>query len=87
MSEDGSVCTIGSETWFVTLTEKHMLGVFENRVLRKLFRRKRKEETVQNEEIYILYPPDFISVIKSRCLGHVAHVGKTTHAYKYCWKT
>jgi hypothetical protein len=33
----------GCETWSLTLREEHILKVFKNRVLRKIFRPKRKE--------------------------------------------
>jgi len=33
----------GCETWYLTLREEHMVGVFENRVLRKIFGTKRNE--------------------------------------------
>jgi len=33
----------GCETWSVTRTEEHRLGLFENRVLRKIFGPKREE--------------------------------------------
>jgi hypothetical protein len=35
----------GCETWYLTLSEEHVVGVFENRVLRKIFRPKRNEIT------------------------------------------
>jgi hypothetical protein len=31
----------GHETWFLTLREEHILSVFENRVLRRIFGTKR----------------------------------------------
>jgi hypothetical protein len=34
----------GCETWSLTLGQEHKLRVFENRVLRKVFRPKRKED-------------------------------------------
>jgi hypothetical protein len=37
----------GCETWSLTLREEHRLGVFENRVLRRIFGRKRDEVTVE----------------------------------------
>jgi hypothetical protein len=40
-----SVVLSGHETWSVTLREEHRLRVFENRVLRKIFRPKRDEVT------------------------------------------
>jgi hypothetical protein len=33
----------GCETWSLTLREEHRLRVFENRVLRRIFRPKRDE--------------------------------------------
>jgi hypothetical protein len=35
----------GCETWSLTLREEHRLGVFENRVLRRIFGPKRDEVT------------------------------------------
>jgi hypothetical protein len=40
-----SVVLYGCETWSLTLREEHRLRVFENRVLRKIFRPKRDEVT------------------------------------------
>jgi hypothetical protein len=40
-----SVVLYGCETWSLTLREKHRLRVFENRVLRRIFGRKRDEVT------------------------------------------
>jgi len=45
------ICQLGvffffwSETWSLTLREEHRLRVFENRVLRRIFRPKRDEVT------------------------------------------
>ena len=46
----------GCETWSLTLREEHRLKVFDNRVLRKVFGRKRDEVTgewrkLHNEEL------------------------------------
>jgi len=54
------VVLYGCETWPLTLWEKHRLGVFENRVLKKIFGLKRDEVTggwrrLCNEELYDLY--------------------------------
>jgi hypothetical protein len=38
------VLLYGCETWSLTLGEEHRLGVFENRVLRKIFGHKREED-------------------------------------------
>jgi hypothetical protein len=54
------------------LREEHRLRVFENRVLRKIFRLKRDEVTgewrkLHNEELRDLYSsPSIIRIIKSR---------------------
>jgi hypothetical protein len=39
------VVLYGCETWSLTLREEHRLRVFENRVLRRIFRPKREEVT------------------------------------------
>jgi hypothetical protein len=57
---------------FLTLTEEQKLGVFDNRVLRKIFGRKRDEATgewrrLHNEELYDLYcSSNIIRVIKTK---------------------
>jgi hypothetical protein len=62
----------GSETWSLTLKEEHRLRVFENRVLRRIFGRKRDGVTwegrrLHNEERNDRYSsPNIIRVIKSR---------------------
>jgi hypothetical protein len=50
------VVLYGCETWSQTSREKHRLGVFENRVLRRMFGPKRDEVTgewrkLHNEEL------------------------------------
>jgi hypothetical protein len=40
------VVLYGCETWFLTLKKVHRLGVFENRVLRRIFRHRRDKVTV-----------------------------------------
>jgi hypothetical protein len=60
----------GCESWCLTLREEHRLRVFENRVLRRIFRPKRDEVTVEwrkfhSEELYTLYSsPNIIKHIK-----------------------
>jgi hypothetical protein len=54
------VVLYGYETWSLTLREEHRLGVFENRVLRRIFGKKRDEVTggwrkLHNEELHNLY--------------------------------
>jgi hypothetical protein len=75
----------GCETWSLTLREEHRLRVFENRVLRRIFRLKRDEVTgewrkLYNEELHILYSsPNIFRQIKPRGMrwaGHVARMGE-----------
>jgi hypothetical protein len=65
--------------------------VFENRVLRTIFRPKRDEVTgewrkLHNEELHNLYPsPDIIRQVKSRRMrwvGHIARMGEERKVYK-----
>jgi hypothetical protein len=64
------VVLYGCETGSQTLKEEHRLGVFENRVLRRIFGPKRDEVTgewrkLHNEEFQNLYSsPSIIRVIK-----------------------
>jgi hypothetical protein len=71
------------ETWSLTLREEYILGVFENRLLRRLFGPKRDEVTgewgkLHNEELHDLYSsPSIIRIIKVRRMireGHVARI-------------
>ena len=75
----------GCETWSVTLRERHRLKVFENRVLRKIFKPKRDEITGERRKLRrvelndLYFPPIIIRVTKSRRMrwaGHVARVGE-----------
>ena len=81
----------GCETWLLILGAERRLGVFKNRVLRRIFGPKRDEVTcdwrkLHNEELSDLYcSPNIVRVIKSgkmRWAGHVARVGKATGAYR-----
>jgi hypothetical protein len=77
-----SVILYGCETWSLTLREEHMLRVFENRVLRRIFRPMRDEVTGEcrkllSEELHILYSsPNIIRQIKSMRLRWVGHVAR-----------
>jgi hypothetical protein len=86
-----TVVLYGCETWSVTLREEHRLRVFENGVLRRIFRPKRDEVTgewrkLHSEELHILYySPNIIRQIKSRIMrwaGHVARMGEERNVYK-----
>jgi hypothetical protein len=81
----------GCETWSLTLKEEHRLGVFENRLLRRIFGSKRDEVTgewrkLHNEELHDFYSsPSIIRVIKARRIrwaGHVARIGEKRDAYR-----
>jgi hypothetical protein len=71
--------------------EEYRLGVFENRVLRRIFGLKRDEVTGEwrkllNKELHDLYSlPNIIRIIKSRRMrwtGHLARMGEKRKAYR-----
>jgi hypothetical protein len=75
----------------LTLREEHRLGVFENKVLRRIFGPKRDEVTggwrkLHNEAPRDLYSSPSISrIIKSRRMrwaGHVVRMGEKRNAYR-----
>ena len=81
----------GCETWSLTLREERKLRVFENMVLRRLFRPRRDEVTgewrrLHIEELIDLYSsPNIVRVIKSRRMrwaGHVARMGEERGVYR-----
>jgi hypothetical protein len=81
----------GCETRPLTLREEHRLGVFENRVLRRLFGPKTDKVTgewrkLHNDELHDLYSlSSIIGIIKARRIrwaGHVARMGAKRTAYK-----
>ena len=83
--------TYRCESWSLTLREERRLRVFENRVLRRIFRPKRGEETeewrkLHNKELGDLYcSSNIVRVIKSRRIrhtGHVAHMGEGRGVYR-----
>jgi hypothetical protein len=72
----------------VSLRGKHRLGVFENRVLRRIFGPKRDEVTggwrkLHNEEPHNLFSsPSIIRMIKSRRMrwaGNAARMGRSAY--------
>jgi hypothetical protein len=75
----------GCETWSLTLREEHRLGVFENKVLRRIFGLMIDEVTgewrkLHNEELHDLYSsPSIIRIVKARSMrwvGNVARMGE-----------
>jgi hypothetical protein len=97
IQNDNFACgSVWCETRSLTLREEHILRVFENRVLRRIFGPKRDEATgewrkLHNKELHDLYSsPSIIRTIKSRRMrwaGHVAQMGEKRNAYKLLWKT
>jgi hypothetical protein len=72
------VISYGCETWYLTLTEEHIVRAFENRVLREIFGSKRDETTggwrkLHNEELHNLYSSPNIRMIKSRVMRWGVH--------------
>jgi hypothetical protein len=85
------VVLYGCGTWSLTLREEHILRVFGNRVLRRIFGQKRDEiiggsGKLHNEELHNLYSSlSIIRIIKSmrmRWAGHVACMEKKRNAYR-----
>jgi hypothetical protein len=73
------------EIWSLRVREEHKLRVFENRLLRRIFRPKKDGvpggwRKLHNEELHNLYfSPSIIRIIKSRRMrwaGHVARMGR-----------
>jgi hypothetical protein len=81
----GGKSKLGLSLW----GEEHRLRVFENRVLRKIFRPNREEvgswRKLHNDEIHNLCSsPNIVKVIKSRRMrwaGHVACMGEERGVY------
>ena len=87
-----NVILYGCETLSLTLRERSGLRVFENRMLRRIFRPKRDAVTgewrkLHNEELTDLYASsNIIRVIKSRRMrwvDHVVRTGERKGAYKF----
>jgi hypothetical protein len=80
----------------VTAKEEHRLKVFENRVLRRIFRPKMDERIhgwrkLHNEEVHNLYSsPNIIIMIRSRRMkwtGHVERMGRRLMHIGFCWES
>jgi hypothetical protein len=82
------VVLYGCENCSLTIREEHRLRVSENRVLRRIFRPKKKEaaggwRTLHDEEFHNLYAsPDIFQVIKSRRGEECGTHGGMRDAYK-----
>jgi hypothetical protein len=85
------VVLYGCETWLLTLRDERRLGVFENRVLRRIFGPKRDEVTgewrkLHNEKLNDLYCSlNIVWVMKLRRMRwaeHVACMGETRGIYR-----
>jgi hypothetical protein len=85
-----SVVLYGCETYSFSLGEEHRLKVFENRVLRRIFRPKIDEDgswrKLHNDELHNRYSsPNIVRVIKSsrmRWVGHVARMWEGRSVYE-----
>jgi hypothetical protein len=80
----------GCKTCSPTLREVQTLRIFENRVLRRIFVPKRKDDgswrKLHNDELHGLYSsPNIVRVTKSRRMrwaGHVAHMEEGRGVYR-----
>jgi hypothetical protein len=86
----------GCATWSLTLSDERRLRVFENRVLKTIFGRKREEvigewRKLHNEELNDLYcSPNIFRVIESRSMrwaGNVARMGRGDAYTGFCCET
>jgi hypothetical protein len=72
----------GCETWSLTLRKEDRLRVFKNRLLRRIFGKKRDEvvgsrRKLHNGELHDLYSsPNIIRMIKSRRMRWTGHVAR-----------
>jgi transcription termination factor 2 len=85
------VVLYGCETWSLTVREEHKLRVFENRVLRRIFRPRRDGVTggwrkLYNEELHNLCSlRSIIRILKSRRMtwaGHMARMEEMRNVYR-----
>jgi hypothetical protein len=91
-----SVVLYRCETWSLILTEEHILGVFENTVLKRIFGPKRAEVTgewkkLHNEELHDLYSSlNIIRIKKARRMrwtGNVARMGEKKNTIGCWWES
>jgi hypothetical protein len=69
------VVLYGCETWSLTLREEHRLKVFENRVLRRIYLRRRKWQEAGEDCIMRSFVTCICST-RMRWAEHVAHMGE-----------
>jgi hypothetical protein len=81
----------GYETLSLSLRDKDRLGIFENRLMKRIFGHTRGKEkggwkTLHNEKLHNLYfSRTNVPVIRSRkmsCVGHAAQMRGIKNAYK-----
>jgi hypothetical protein len=86
-----NACRVQLVQFIIILSLEHRLGVFENRVLRRIFGPKRDEVTgerrkLHNEELHDLYSsPSIIRIIEAtrmRWAEHVTRTGEKRNAYR-----
>jgi hypothetical protein len=77
----------GCEMWSLMLREQHRLGVYENKVLKRMFGPKREKviggcRRLHNEKFHNLYTsPNIIRVIRRmRWVWYAASLGKMRHS-------
>jgi hypothetical protein len=82
---------VGVKLGSLIIRKQDRLGLFENRVLRRIFGPKREKvvggwRRLHNEELHNLYTsPNIVNTITSRSMrwaGHVACTGKMKNTYK-----
>jgi hypothetical protein len=84
------VVLYGCEIWSLILRKEHRLRVFENRVLRRIFRSERDDVTekwgkLHNEKLHNLYSsPEIFRQIRSRRIRWAGHVARTGEERKVC---
>jgi hypothetical protein len=84
------VAQYGCETWSLILREEHILRVFENRVLRRIFGLKRDEvmggwRKLHKKEHDLCSLASVIKIIKSsrmRWADHVGRMGENGNSYR-----